>query len=580
MAAPFEKECRQMRIRTSKRLLTAIAALALVAVACGGAEEAPAEDESPAPPPAEAEEEAAPEVVEPTGTLNVYLYQAPQIWSPFVSYHGPDQQVMDLLFPRLVATLPEISPWLAESWEISDDGTTFTFNLRQDAVWSDGTPVTAADAKFAFDRLATADASTSHALFSNVVGYDDNAAGETDGLAGFRAVDDHTFEIELASANVGFLATLTGQSMYVLPSHVLADIPIEDLAEHEFFLAPSVTAGAFLFDDYQVDQFVQLRANRDFFLGTPGIETLVLRQLTSDVATAQLGTGEVDVAFISATDVDTVRGFDNVTIEGVPGTGFIRMAVDMSDPRFQDKRVRQALHHAIDRQGIVDAVLDGFATVVTLPWFVEWAIPNDLPEYEYNPDRARELLEEAGWDFSRSVEIQWIAGTRDRDATVPIVQQQWSEVGVETTIINREVGPLVERAQFDQETGAPLSPDPDFDGRAFDFTLFGGGVYNVDPHTAYAITACNQLWLGPDWCTFDGVEDMLAMWREADTTADASARAQMYHELARWWVDEMPLINLYNPDVIWAYNNRLEGFTPNGNFVSGFILAHEWRLAD
>jgi len=573
-------------LNRSTRLFAVLTTLVLLAAACGGGTstettttQAPTETTTTQAP-AETTTTQPPPVDEPSGTLNVYLYQAPTIWSPFVSYHGPDQQVMDLLYPRLVASLPEISPWLAESWEISEDGTTFTFSLNQDATWSDGTPITATDAKFSFDRLATATASTSHALFSNVVGYQDNADGVTDGLDGFRALDDHTFEVELSSPNVGFLATLTQQSMFVLPSHILGDIPLEELAGNEFFLAPSVTGGAYTFEEFRVDQFLELRANPDFFLGVPGVETLILRQLTSDVAAAQLGTGEIDLAFISATDVATIDSFDDVTIVGVPGTGFIRMAVDMSDPRFQDKRVRQALHHAIDRQGIVDAVLDGFATVVTLPWFVEWAIPDGLPEYEYNPDRARELLEEADWDFSKPVEIQWIAGTRDRDATVPIIQQQWIEVGVETTIINREVGPLVERAQFDAETGAPLSPDPAFEGRAFDFTLFGGGVYNVDPHTAYAITACGQLWLGPNWCDFDGVEDMLAMWREADATADPNARQEMYHELARWWVDEMPLINLYNPDVIWAYNDRLEGFTPSGNFVGGFILAHQWRVAD
>jgi ABC-type transport system substrate-binding protein len=555
-----------------------VAAMALLVAACGGGDDAPAAPAAPTTPAAPA---PAPEDDGEGTVLNIYLYQAPVRWSPFMSYHGPDQQIMDLLFPRLVASLPELSPWLAESWEISPDGTTFTFNLRRDAVWSDGTPITAADAKFAFDRLATEGTSTSHALFASVVGYADNNSGATDGLAGFRVVDDHTFEIELSAANVAFLATLAAQSMFVLPSHVLGDVPLDELAEHPFFLEPTVTGGAYLFTEYRVDEFVELTRNPDFFLGKPGVERLVFRQLTSDVAAAQLGTGEIDVAFISAIDAETVGTFANVTVEGVPGTGFIRMGIDLSDPRFQDKRVRQALHYAIDREGIVNGVLDGFGTVVTLPWFVEWAIPAGLETYDYNPEKARALLAEAGWDSSVPVEIQWIAGTRDRDATVPIIQQQWNAVGVTTEIINREVGPLVARAQFDRETGRPLESDPNFKGggRPFDFTLFGGGVYNVDPATAYPISECNQLWLGPDWCKLEGVEDMLAMWRTADATADFAERQRLYHELARWWVDEMPLLNLYNPDVIWAYNNRVQNFTPNGNFVDGFILAHEWRVA-
>lgn len=566
-----------MRFRSRTKVGAAVAAIALIVAACGGGDDAPAASPTPTTPttPAEAEDDGEDAV------LNVFLYQAPVKWSPFMSYHGPDQQIMDLLFPRLVAGLPEISPWLAASWEISDDAKTFTFNLRPDAVWSDGTPITATDAKFSFDRLATTSVSTSHALFASVVGYEDNNSGATDGLAGFRAVDDTTFEIELTAANVGFLATLTLQSMFVLPEHILGDIPLEDLAENDFFLEPNVTGGSYLFSQYRPDEFVELKRNPDFFLGQAGIGTLIFRQLTSDVAAAQLGTGELDLAFISAIDTATVGSFADVTVEGVPGTGFIRMGIDLMDPRFQDKRVRQALHYAIDRQGIVDSVLDGFGTVVTLPWFVEWAIPAGLETYDYNPEKARQLLAEAGWDSSVPVEIQWIAGTRDRDATVPVIQQQWNAVGVTTTIINREVGPLVARAQFDKETGKPLESDPDYKGagRPIDFTLFGGGVYNIDPSSAYAISECNQLWLGPDWCKLDGVEAKLEIWRTADATADFAERQALYHDLARWWVDEMPLLNLYNPDVIWAYNNRLQGFTPNGVFTDGFIRAHEWSIA-
>lgn len=568
------------RIRRTSWLV-ALMAVMLVLGACSSAEDAPDETDAPsettaAPDtPAETSPEEPDDTVaeEDPGdegdgqTLNVFLYQAPEAWNPFLPFHGPDQQIMDLIYQKLIVNNAdfEFEGRLAEDWEISDDGRTFTFTLYEGLEWSDGTPLTASDVKFSFDLLANPVVTGSAARFANVVGQEAVAEGETDDVEGFRALDDLTFEIELVEPNVGFLTTVAAQSVYTLPEHILGDVALDAINDESFFLEPTVGYGPYEFVEYQVDQEVVLSANPDYHLGAPAIEQLRFRQLDTDVATAQLGTGELDLAFISATDVETVEGFDGITIQPAQGTGGLRMSINHGQERFQDPRVRQAMHYAIDRQGMVDVILEGFGETVKVGYHTEWALPEGLNDYAYDPDRARELLEEAGWDSSEPVEIQWIPGTRDRDAAVPIIQEQWNEVGIQTETVNVEVSELLEKR----------------DNGTFDLTLFGGGDYSVDPHPLSLVMDCSEpSWTGSGWCAQDGVQELLDMWAEADATADFDQRQEMYHEISRQLNERMPYIWLYNNDTIWAHSDRLQGFEGHGNFTEGFWNAHEWSIQE
>lgn len=497
--------------------------------------------------------------------LNVFLYQAPSAWNPFLPYHGPDQQVMDVIYQKLIINNAdfEYEGRLAESWDISEDGTTFTFNLYDGLTWNDGTPLTANDVKFSLELLANPNVTGTAARFASVLGQPEYAEGTADEVEGFRVIDDSTFEIELVEPNVGFLTTIAAQSVYVLPQHVLGEVPIEDLADHSYFLEPTVAYGPYNFVEYLVDQRVVLEANPDYHLGAPDIETLTLLPLDGDVATAQLGTGELDLAFISASDVELVEGFDNIVIAPAQGTGYLRMSINHGKERLQDVRVRQAMMYAIDTQGLVDVIIEGFGEPTIVPYHTSWAVPDGLNDYAYDPDRARELLAEAGWDSSDPVEIQWIPGTRDRDAAVPIIQEQWNAVGITTEIVNVEVSELLAKR----------------DDGTYDFTLFGGGDYSVDPSPAYLVHECSEpSWTGPGWCSQDGVEELLELWREADATADFDQRQEMYHEISRELNERVAYIYLYNNDTIWAYNDRLQGFEAHGNFVEGFFNAHEWTI--
>lgn len=497
------------------------------------------------------------------GTLNVYLYQKPRNFSPLVAFNGPDQQIMSLIYDNLVIVNDkyEYEGRLAETWTISPDGRTFTFNLRKGLKWSDGTPFSSKDVLFTYKLLANeASGSAQAAKFNNVKGVADIRAGRD--AAGFRAPDENTFVIELEQPNAAYLSTIAGAWFWILPEAQLGKVELKDLANHPFFLKPTAGMGPYNFVRYETDQFVEVERNPNY--RTPvAIERIFLKPVTSDVATAQLEKGEMQLVQLSPTDVDRVKALPGVRVESKPGPGIILMAVALDQPHLKDKRIRQAVLHAIDREGLVKQVLAGQATITNTHILgPSWALPPDLNKYEYNPQKAQQLLRDAGWDASRTVKIQWIKGIRDRDAAVEIIQAQLGAVGMKVELNPLEVGPLLENMK----------------NRTFDFSLYGGGLYTVDPDSIAVPTMCDQAYPkggnNSHYCN----QEVDALMAKGAATADQAERAKLYQPVAKITNDEVPYIWLYVPSAIWGYSDKLQGLKPHGEFTTGFWNAAEWSL--
>ncbi|MEV4896719.1 ABC transporter substrate-binding protein, partial [Nonomuraea sp. NPDC055795] len=265
--------------------------------------------------------------------LSVYLYQKPKRFSPLDPLTGPDQQVMQLVYDNLLTVNDryEYEPRLAERWDVTPRKV--VFHLRKGLKWSDGTPFSSKDVLFTYKLLA--DAKLGSAMAGKLAG------------AVFEAPDADTFVINLAKPNVGFLSLLAGPFGFVLPEHVLGSVPAAQLTGHAFFNKPTAGMGPYTFVQYKTDQYVELAANPNYRKPV-SIPKIFLKPVSSDVATAQLGTGEMDLVQISPTDLRAVGALKGVTVAGRPSPGFLRMAVDQTDRRFADPRVRQAMLHAID----------------------------------------------------------------------------------------------------------------------------------------------------------------------------------------------------------------------------------------
>jgi peptide/nickel transport system substrate-binding protein len=497
------------------------------------------------------------------GSISIVMYQKPKLFSPIEPAHGPDQQVMSLIYQSLMTPSPdlELVPQLAEDVKVNDDATEFTFTLKKDLKWSDGKPFTSADVLFTHQTLANPKStSPASGSYRGIVGAADVVAGTADTVSGMTAPDESTFVIRTEAPNYGILAQVA--IAMILPKHILGDKPIDTLAKDPFFANPTVGLGPFQFVKYEVDQYVELKKNPNFHTEV-GIDKVFLKPVTADVATAQLGTGEMDIAPVTPTDKPTLEGFGTLNFASSKEGGFVRVGLNLTQERFKNVKVRQGLLTGIDRKAIVDSALPGVG-VVRNSSFDPSVSGDDIDQYEYNPERAKQLLTEGGWDFNQTVKLAWIpASNPDRDAAAIAIESQLNEIGVKVEL---------------QQVDAGWTTDA-FDGPNFDMFMFGGGNYAVDSWNVNAIVSCDtQYPNGGNTVRFCNPE-LDAKIKQANTTADPEERLKVYGEAAKIDNEQVPYLWLYSPGGLWAVNNKLENFKPLTPTGGGFWKAEDWRLA-
>ncbi|HEY0450270.1 ABC transporter substrate-binding protein [Actinophytocola sp.] len=496
------------------------------------------------------------------GAVNIVLYQKPTLFSPIEPAQGANQQVMSLIYQSLMVADPNLKlvPQLAESVDVSPDATTFTFHLTKGLKWSDGEPFTSADVLFTHQLLANPKTtSASVGSYADVKGAKEVTDGKAETLSGLTAPDDSTFVVTTTKANYGIIAQI---GVYpIIPKHILGDKPLDQVAKDPFFTKPTVGLGPFQFVTYKTDQYVELKANPNFPT-KPGVDKVYLKPLTADVATAQLGTGELDIAPIAPTDKDALDAA-KLDFKPSPDGGFVRIGVNHTQARFKDKRIRQALLYGIDRKSIIDSALPGVGKPRNSA-FDPSVSGKDIEQYAYNPDKAKQLLSAAGWDPNQTVRLSWIPGSNpDRDAAAIAVESQLKEIGVK-----------IELKQID-----PSAVTDVLDKMDFDLYLFGGGNYAVDSWNVNAIEGCDTFYPNGGNIVKFCDQGLDAKLKQANGTADASARMALYKDAAKIDNDLVPYLWLYTPGGLWAVNKRLQNFQPLNPTGSGFWQPEKWSIA-
>ncbi|MFC7621089.1 ABC transporter substrate-binding protein [Microlunatus sp. GCM10028923] len=497
------------------------------------------------------------------GTVNIYLYQEPAgIFGPLAPASGPDGQVNSLIFQGLLGADPnfELQPILADSYEISPDAKTFTFKLKPGLKWNDGEPLTSADVLFTYNAVANPKAKSAAAsMFSSIVGAKEVTDGKADTVSGITAPDDQTVVVKTAEPNFGLLAQIG--PTWIMPKHVLGDIPIGELYDNEFFRKPEVTSGPFKFVEYKTSQYVHVVANENA-TPKPKLSEVYLKPMTSDVATAALGNGELDVATVSPLDLETIKGFDQVAVQEKLGAGFVRLGLNQSRDHFKDERVRQAFLYATNRADLVQKVLLGKAVVQNSDFYTPRA-PKDLNEYAYDPAKAKQLLADAGWDSSKEIDLMWVPGQRDRDASATIVQSQLKEVGVNVKL--RQVQPSeISKIYGDKD---------------FDMVLYGGGNYAISSDNVSVITSCAKHYPNGGNINYFCDPALDKIMKEANGTVDETKRNELYAQAAKISNEKADLFWLYSPMGLWAVNKRVQGFQAPGSQEVPFWDPASWSIS-
>ena len=548
-------------IRKAPLRLTALSLLLIVLLtaACAAVPQGTGEADSVAEAPeSESAGDAASEEVasESDQIFRVGVWSGPQSFNPYITTDDYSALVFEYVYGQLIRFdengVPV--PYLAESFESSDDATEYTIHLREDAVWSDGTPVTAQDVEMSYRLHGNADvASIIAGNYAAIKGMEAYGSGEAESVEGLQIIDDKTIKFVLEEPNAPFINTL---DYFVLPSHILGDVPPAELETHPFFEAPTVSAGAYKFVDYEPDQFIEFEANENFFLGKPQIERLIFRIGAQDVLLAQLQTDELDFALVPPAEIERVRSMEDVSFVSVPGAGAQVVHFNLQKSYLQDKKFRQAVAYALPRADIVNPLYFGEATVVNSPNAIGWAVPDDLNDYGYDPEQARALLEEIGWDSSQTLLLRYPTGNKPREMSAPLIQSALGEVGIEVELEVTDFATLltdVKEGNYDLSLlGWGGSGDPD---------LLATILYdsaNVPPEGWNIMHYSNER-----------VDELV---REGRLTSDQGEREVIYQEMYRILNDELPVVFLWSENTLYAYNDRLIGFAPT-QFGSWSTLA-------
>ncbi|MDE0079068.1 MAG: ABC transporter substrate-binding protein, partial [Caldilineaceae bacterium] len=334
-------------------------------------------------------------------------------------------------------------PNLALEWEISDDATVYSFRLREDAKWHDGEPVTANDVVSTVRFILTQATNINpRRWISALKGGQDFYDGVTDELPGVYAPDDFNVVFELEETNVGWHLSAT-TDLQILPAHIFDGVAPEDIVEHH---APAwytpelnIGSGPFKFVRAERDQFVELVRNDDYYGGTPKLERIIFKNFgAADTQFIALQKGELDVWNVPQDFYEQSLELDNVDVHLV-NRNYIRVfLLNYESPVLADKRVRQALAYAIDREGICEGLYSGLCTpynsyMEMRPWLAD-----GLNQYEYNPEKAKELLAAAEadgtWDPSNVLRVNWYYSDALHQDIMAAIQQNLAAVGVETQL--------------------------------------------------------------------------------------------------------------------------------------------------
>ena len=510
-------------------------------------------------------------------------------------------------------------PWLAESvpslenggarliGEGADQRLQVTFSLRKDVTWSDGQKLTSGDVKFAWGLIVNPD-------------YPVPDRARQVKVASIETPDDWTVvanflsEAEARDAAVNgrnglperVFADFAKQSGPVLdpgyykdflpafPRHVLQPIiekvGVAELPRHEINRKP-VGIGPYLLTEWAEGQFISLTAVKSYFLGTPKTPAITVRIVTdTNSIIAQLGTGDLDVVGVdalsefSAPELDKLANQKIIRAHYPVGGTWERIDLNFDNEHLGQLPVRKALIHAINRQQIVDKVLNG-KTKVIHSWVPEWRwdYNPEVPTYDYSPDKAKALLKEAGYvpgpdgilakgGKRLSLRYGTTAGNQTRLLVTQLVQADLKAIGVEV---------LLEYVPSSQWFAAGDNPGPLW-GRTFELGEYAGSTGD-DPlggknlYSTGAIPAASNGYVGSN---FAGWKDRRndALLTEAESIIDQARRRELYAEQQLLWAAALPQIPLYARAEVAAANYALQNFRPAPTNTPPTWNSHEWSL--
>lgn len=446
----------------------------------------------------------------------------------------------------------DILPSLAESWDISEDRCSYTFHLRENVRFSNGSVLTSSDVGYTLNRLLTHPDSCNQDIAECILGAAALESGEATELAGFQALSDRDFTITLEEPFEAFLACMS------MPGASILDEETTQAAGERFGLdcESTVGTGSFIMQSWDHGKGMMLRANQDCWAGAPSCAGVDLRFVTESESVRRLfENGELDIL-----DLDELGNEAEFFFRGdiyqdrlhqVQQIGISYLALNESFEALQDARVRRALQLALNRTVLLDAVYSGRGSVEQgiFPHGLN-GFNQDLPEIPYDPDQARALLEEAGFGdgFDMTISVKSSA-TQWENTLANLAVSMWEKVGVHTKVDVLEESEFMSKRKSGELMCYPATWTADYnDPDNFIYTFFG----NKD-NTNFRSLCYPR-------------EEIMERVRKARAISDQEARIQEYQELERIIVQEdAAWIPLFSRLRYYVVSENLRGFRASWN---------------
>jgi peptide/nickel transport system substrate-binding protein len=442
-----------------------------------------------------------------------------------------DMNIFDQLVEKSTQHSTELSPGLAESWEISPDGLTYTFKLRQGVKFQNGDPVTAEDVKFSIDRAMSPDT-------------DPNMAFVFTAFKSSEIVDPATFRINLSKIDASFLDGLSMWVCSIVPKKV-----VEALGEEKFGEQP-IGSGPFMLKTFTRGQSTELVRNPHYWrTGLPYLDGVTLLTIADNNARVlKVQSGEAQIAApVPVAQMDVLKGSPGVTLlqEKLIVTWLVMLNVE-KEP-LGDVKVRQALNYATPKDVLVDVIFKGTAHAANscIPELNHW--DPSIPVIPYDIDKAKELMAQSSVPNGFTLAATYKTGTDEIQQMFTILQAEWAKIGVKL-----ELHPV------DPAAASKARVDGDFEASATGPYGYTSEEADDNEHAQYILNgegdahASWTRWVDPK---------AIDLINRANGTLDEAERTKLYSELQAYCMENGPFVPLTVGDQLSAVRDNVKGFS-------------------
>ncbi|MBT2293293.1 oligopeptide ABC transporter substrate-binding protein [Paenibacillus albidus] len=533
------------------------------------------------------------ESVQPkAGGIATYGYSAPfkGLFDPAFYEGEDDYQVLEFTTEAMftlkddLTTVPNIA-----TWQESEDHRTFTFKIKPGVLWHNGDELTVEDWKFALETIASPDYTGpryySVEMIEGAEAYHNRDAPE---ISGIQVLDPYTLRITATSARVN---TIDNLWPYPMNKKYFAGVAVKDMPNSDQVRKHPIGIGPFEVTSVQPGKVVEMKRFDKYYRGKALLDGIQYKVFDEKLVNSLFEQGEIDIGLASRDAYESLEQLENVNIMQAPELSYEYIGfkfghwdpenekIVMDNPKFKDKRLRQAMYYALDREGIIDTFSYGLGQLIETPLpGTSWAkIPDaEINTYPYDPVKAKALLDEAGYTDRNAdgfredpegkpfvISYDAMAGSETNEARTAAILRNWRDVGLDVQLNG---GALKELNAF---YDAVERDDPSVE-------LFNG-VWGLgsDPDPS-GLWRENDLWNYPRWTSKRNEE--LIQEGIGLKSYDKEYRRQVYYEWQKMLNEEVPMIFFSERESITAVNKRLQGVHVNS--VSNIIDPYKWWIQE